>query len=95
MPASRDRPVAIFDPEKMTAIVADLRQASDHLVEIIAMTSSGRQCQDIVEQIARASAELDHVGFALVAAGLRQCLNDPDGHPLDSAALTKLFLSLA
>jgi DNA-binding FrmR family transcriptional regulator len=42
------------------------------------------------------SKALDRAGFAVIAAGLKQCITEhPEGDRVDTAALEKLFLSLA
>ena len=55
----------------------------------------GRECQDIVTQLAAVSKALDRAGFAVIALGLRQCISDPEGHEMDVDTMEKLFLSLA
>jgi DNA-binding FrmR family transcriptional regulator len=60
------------------------------------MIEEGRDCQDIVTQLAAVSKALDRAGFAVIATGLRQCLaDDPTGESMNTASLEKLFLSLA
>ncbi len=60
------------------------------------MIEEGRDCQDIVTQLAAANHALDRAGFAIIATSLRQCLMEPDGaDSVDTKALEKLFLSLA
>ena len=53
------------------------------------MLEEGRDCGDIVTQLAAVSKALDRVGFAVIAASLKQCLTqDPDSEHLDTAALS-------
>ena len=59
------------------------------------MIEDGRECQDIVTQMAAVSKALDRAGFATISQGLRQCMADPDSNELDVATMEKLFLSLA
>ena len=77
-------------------ILNRLRRAEGQLSAVIRMIDDGRDCQDIVTQLAAVSKALDRAGFAIVASGLRDCLANPtsDNGP-DLAALEKLFLSLA
>ena len=71
-----------------------LRRAHGQLAGIIRMLDEGRDCEDVVTQLAAVSKALDRAGFAMIAGGLRECLagEDPDA---DSGKLEKLFLSLA
>jgi DNA-binding FrmR family transcriptional regulator len=60
------------------------------------MVESGRDCKDVVTQLAAVSKALDRAGFKIVASGMRQCLNDDsDAPPMTQEELEKLFLTLA
>ncbi len=85
-----------LETDDITPILNRLRRAEGQLGGVIRMLEEGRDCQDIVTQLAAVSKALDRAGFAIVATGLRQCVIQPNkaGTP-DLAALEKLFLSLA
>lgn len=75
-----------------------LLRAEGQLRGVIAMLESGRDCADIVVQLAAASRALDRAGFRLLAGQLQQCLTDspsPADREVDLQQLEKLFLSLA
>lgn len=75
-----------------------LRRAQGQLVGVIAMVEGGRECRDVVIQLAAVSKALDRAGFKIVANGLRECANadrSDDGSCLTEAELEKLFLALA
>ncbi|MDQ3528010.1 MAG: metal-sensing transcriptional repressor, partial [Actinomycetota bacterium] len=56
----------------------------------------GRDCEDVVTQLAAVSRALDRAGFAIVATGLQQCLTNGEGtDSVDVKKMEKLFLSLA
>ncbi|QNK83445.1 metal-sensitive transcriptional regulator [Nakamurella sp. PAMC28650] len=83
-------------PEKMTAVLNRLRRAQGQLGGVLKMIEEGRDCQDVVTQLAAVGKAIDRAGFAVIAAGLKQCLLDSGGHEtLDTAAMEKMFLSLA
>lgn len=82
------------DPDTLTAALNRLRRAQGQLGGVIRMIEEGRECTDVVTQLAAVSRALDKAGFSVVASGLKQCLNDPDNE-LDVAEMEKLFLSLA
>jgi len=90
---------AIRDENGPTADVLNrLRRAQGQLAGVIAMIENGRECKDVVTQLAAVSRALDRAGFKIVATGLRQCmLSETSGEkaPLTEAELEKLFLSLA
>jgi DNA-binding FrmR family transcriptional regulator len=85
-----------LDANELTPVLNRLRRAQGQLGGVIRMLEEGRDCQDVVVQMAAVSRALDRAGFAIVASGLRQCMADPESaDTLDVAALEKLFLSLA
>jgi DNA-binding FrmR family transcriptional regulator len=55
----------------------------------------GRDCQEVVTQLAAVSRALDRAGFKIVASGLRQCLPAGDGADITPEQMEKLFLSMA
>ena len=85
-----------IDEEAMGAVLNRLRRAQGQLAGVIAMIESGRDCTDIVTQLAAVSKALDRAGFKIVASGMRQCLADGDDDaPMSQEQLEKLFLALA
>ncbi|MER5884516.1 metal-sensitive transcriptional regulator [Streptomyces sp. NPDC001941] len=83
--------------EAMTPVLNRLRRAQGQLAGVIAMIEAGRDCKDVVTQLAAVSRALDRAGFKIIASGMRDCLNTADGEqpPLSEAELEKLFLALA
>ena len=83
-------------PETTATVVNRLRRAQGQIGGVLRMIEEGRDCREIVTQMAAVSRAVDRAGFALIAAGLKQCLIDSDGRDtLDTATMEKLFLSLA
>ncbi len=87
----------IVDEESVGAVLNRLRRAQGQLNGVIAMIEAGRDCKDVVTQLAAVSRALDRAGFKIVASGMRQCLATADGDapPMTEAELEKLFLTLA
>ena len=85
------------DEEASTAVLNRLRRAQGQLAGVIAMIEDGRECKDVVTQLAAVSRALDRAGFKIVASGMRQCLSAAEGDtpPMTEAELEKLFLTLA
>lgn len=84
-----------LNPDEMASVVRRLKRAQGQLGGIIKMIEEGRECSDIVTQIAAVSKAVDRAGFTTISVGLRQCMSDPEQDGLDVAAMEKLFLSLA
>lgn len=81
-------------PDQMHDVLMRLKRAQGQLGGIITMIESGRECADIVTQLAAVSKAIERAGFLTIARGLRECLADPGGQP-DAERLEKVFLSLA
>ena len=85
-----------LDPTSMKPVINRIKRAQGQLAGVLRMLEEGRECEDVVTQLAAVSRALDRAGFAIVATGLRQCLVDgEDGDDLDVKKMEKLFLSLA
>jgi DNA-binding FrmR family transcriptional regulator len=83
-------------PDEMVAVINRLKRAQGQLSGVIRMLEEGRDCEEVVTQLAAVSRALDRAGFAVVAAGLKQCVaQDGDAAAVDTKKMEKLFLSLA
>ena len=85
-----------IDETEARLVINRLRRARGQIDGVIGMIEQGRDCREIVTQLAAVSRALDRAGFKIVATGLRQCLaGDGTDSPLTTEELEKLFLSLA
>jgi DNA-binding FrmR family transcriptional regulator len=87
--------VMTIDEEVTGPVLNRLRRAQGQLAGVIRMIESGRDCQDVVTQLAAVSRALDRAGFKIVASGLRQCLAAGGDAEMTQDQMEKLFLSLA
>jgi DNA-binding FrmR family transcriptional regulator len=86
------------DSQTMASVLRRLKRAQGQIGGVIKMIEEGRDCADVVTQLAAASRALDRAGFKIIATGLQQCAldgNDPAEAEADRARLERLFLSLA
>ena len=84
------------DSEAMASVVRRLKRAQGQIGGVIKMIEEGRDCKDVVTQLAAASRALNRAGFKIIAAGLEECMLDGnDTADADRAQLERLFLSLA
>ena len=82
--------------DEMEPVINRLRRAQGQLGGVLKLIEAGRDCEDVVTQLAAVSRALDKAGFAIIASGLKVCLSDPAGAAsLDSKKMEKLFMSLA
>jgi DNA-binding FrmR family transcriptional regulator len=75
-----------------------LRKVEGQVRGIQQMLSDGRDCREVVTQIAAANKALEQTGFLLVSAGLTWCLHDPQRSAAagyDISDVQKMFLKLA
>lgn len=80
---------------------AELKQARDRLTRaqgqiggIIKMLDEGRDCNELLTQLAAANSALTRAGFQIIAVGMAKCESNESGER-DRAALEKAFMSLA
>ncbi|MDV3220224.1 metal-sensitive transcriptional regulator [Intrasporangium sp.] len=84
-----------LDAAEMQAVIRRLNRARGQLGGIVKMIEEGRDCRDIVTQLAAVSKAVDRAGFAVIATGLKECITNPEGEEMDVGDMEKLFLSLA
>jgi DNA-binding FrmR family transcriptional regulator len=81
------------EAEARAAVLNRLRRAQGQLAGVIAMVEQGRECRDVVTQLAAVSRALDRAGFKIVATNMRQCMSGESAMSTDE--LERLFLTLA
>ena len=88
----------VGDEEAVAAVLNRLRRAQGQLAGVISMIEQGRDCKDVVTQLAAVSRALDRAGFKIVATGLRECIagDSAEGKKaMTEGELERLFLALA
>jgi len=83
------------DEEARVPVLNRLRRAHGQLAGVIAMIEDGRDCQDVITQLAAVSRALDRAGFKIVASGMRQCLTCEGEPEMSEEQIENLFLALA
>lgn len=85
-----------LDPAEMIPVINRIKRAQGQLAGVLRLLEEGRDCEDVVTQLAAVSKALDRAGFVIVASGLQQCLTGADGvNSVEVKKMEKLFLSLA
>ena len=75
-----------------------LRRAEGQIRGVIGMIEAGRDCTEVVTQLAAVSRALDRAGFRVISSGLEQCMSsapDDGTKQADLKQMERLFLSLA
>ncbi len=79
-------------------VTTRLRRVQGQVSGIIAMIEDGRECADIMTQVAAASKALDRAGLRIVVDSMQQCAaaaERGEAPPIEVAKLERLFLSLS
>jgi DNA-binding FrmR family transcriptional regulator len=78
-------------------VIKRLRRAEGQIRGVIGMLEEGRDCAEVVMQLAAVSRALDRAGFKIIASGLQQCMtaSDDEDQGANLERMEKLFLSLA
>jgi DNA-binding FrmR family transcriptional regulator len=88
-----------LDRQALAEVVVRLRRAQGQIGGVVQMIEDGRDCKDVIIQLAAVSRALDRAGFKIIANGRRQCILEENvgspGAKVDRAQLEKLVLILA
>src|ERR1700684_1228767 len=85
-----------IDDDAEGQVLSRLRRAQGQLAGVISMVESGRDCAEVVTQLAAVARALDRAGFKIVASGMRQCVGAGGGAaPMTEEQMEKMFLILA
>ena len=79
----------------MEPVINRIKRARGQLDGVLRMLEDGRDCGDIVTQLAAVSKAIDRAGFTLIAAGLEECIIAGEGQEEARERLQKMFMSLA
>jgi len=85
------------DSAGLADVVVRLRKVQGQVGGVIRLIEEGRDCSEVVTQLAAAARALDKAGFKIIATGMRQCMvaSDAGTRRVDEAELERLFLTLA
>ena len=86
-----------LNDETSDAVAVRLRRARGQLEGVIAMIENGRECDEIVTQLAAVSRAVDRAGVKAISGGMLDCVHaEPEEVPEDwQEQMEKLFLSLS
>ena len=83
-------------PEQLDAISKRLKRAHGQLAAVIRMLEEGRNCDEIVTQMAAVNKAVNTAAFTLISTSLKECIVDnKNNNQAVQEKLQKLFLSLA
>jgi DNA-binding FrmR family transcriptional regulator len=93
---TKKTPHVLQDQAQLEAITKRVKRAHGQMGAIVRMLEEGRNCEDIVTQMAAVAKAVNTAAFTLISASLKECLIDPESDTDEIVLrLQKLFLSLA
>ncbi|WP_084075173.1 metal-sensitive transcriptional regulator [Demequina sp. NBRC 110052] len=81
--------------DELEPVVKRLKRAHGQLAGVLRMVEEGRECGDVVTQLAAVSKAIDRAGFAMIASGLEQCVREGESGAAAKERLEKMFMSLS
>ena len=79
-------------------VVNRLRRIQGQVAGIVTMIDEGRDCSDVMVQVAAVSRAIDRAGFKIISAELQACAaanQAGEEPPMSMERIEKLFLTLA
>jgi DNA-binding FrmR family transcriptional regulator len=85
-----------FESEVVPEALDRLRRIEGQIGGIVRMIEAGRDCQEVVQQLAAVGRAVDRVGLRLLTGQLRRCLVDDEAARSDGydEKFERLFLML-
>lgn len=94
--AAKNPTHVLQDEEQLEAISKRLKRAHGQLAAVIRMLEEGRNCDEIVTQMAAVTKAVNTAAFTLISTSLKECIVDnKNNNQAVQEKLQKLFLSLA
>lgn len=86
----------LSDEEQVAAIAKRIKRAQGQLGAVARMLEEGRNCDEIVTQMAAVNKAVNTAAFTLISTSLKECIVDnKNNNQAVQEKLQKLFLSLA
>lgn len=82
-------------PEDLDPVVKRLKRAQGQLAGVLRMIDEGRECGDVVTQLAAVSKAIDRAGYTMIATGLEHCINQGENATAAKARLERMFMALS
>jgi DNA-binding FrmR family transcriptional regulator len=86
-----------FPDEVSDDVLKRLRRAEGQLRGVQRLLGEGADCKTVITQLTAAQAALHRAGLRLMAAGMRECLADPEraaAEGMTAEQMEELFLAL-
>ena len=91
----RANSVVLRDQEQLEEIFKRVRRAEGQIAGVIRMLEDGRNCEEIVHQMAAVGKAMNTAAITLISSSLDECMSEKKNNQAQRERLLKLFMSLA
>ena len=82
--------------EQLEAIIRRMKRANGQMSGVVRMLQEGRECEEVIQQMAAVGKAINTAAFSLISASLKECIEKDEKECAEIIGkLQKLFLSLA
>jgi DNA-binding FrmR family transcriptional regulator len=87
--------VVLRDQEQLEEIFKRVKRAEGQIAGVIRMLEDGRNCEEIVHQMAAVGKAMNTAAITLISSSLEECMSEKKNNQAQRERLLKLFMSLA
>ena len=91
----RANSVVLRDQEQLEEIFKRVKRAEGQIAGVIRMLEDGRNCEEIVHQMAAVGKAMNTAAITLISSSLEECISEKKNNQAQRERLLKLFMSLA
>ena len=91
----RANSVVLRDQEQLEEIFKRVKRAEGQIAGVIRMLEDGRNCEEIVHQMAAVGKAINTAAITLISSSLEECMSEKKNNQAQRERLLKLFMSLA
>ncbi len=91
----RANSVVLRDQEQLEEVFKRVKRAEGQIAGVIRMLEDGRNCEEIVHQMAAVGKAMNTAAITLISSSLDECMSEKKNNQAQRERLLKLFMSLA
>ena len=91
----RANSVVLRDQEQLEEIFKRVKREEGQIAGVIRMLEDGRNCEEIVHQMAAVGKAMNTAAITLISSSLEECMSEKKNNQAQRERLLKLFMSLA
>lgn len=91
----RANSIVLRDQEQLEEIFKRVKRAEGQIAGVIRMLEDGRNCEEIVYQMAAVGKAMNTAAITLISSSLEECMSEKKNNQAQRERLLKLFMSLA